>query len=553
MSLKNNYADLLKDIIQKKIYFIVVTGGVCSSIGKGVLVSSLGVLLKQAGFSLSLIKWDPYLNVDPGTMSPLVHGEVFVTHDGAETDLDLGHYERFLSIELDRSSSVTSGKIFEEVLNKERRGEFLGKCIQLVPHVVDATKRRLLAHALEKNVSYVLLEIGGTVGDMEGNVFLEAIRQLRMEIGQHRFLHAHLSFVPVLEWTGEIKTKPTQHSVIQLKQAGLIPDFLFLRSDKIIDEQSVDKLSIMCGVKREYIFHVPTARPIYKLFLDLNEQGLGSALQEYFNHKQIKEIDLAPWKDLLQRISQAKQIIKIGLIAKYVGSNDPYISVVEALKTAGYYTGAQVVITVIDAQQLEKSAERLEEALKDLDGIVVPGGFDVRGAQGKINAARYAREHKIPYFGLCLGLQIMLIEFARSVLGLTSANSLEMDAQTPDPVITPLSTQLNLTQKGATMRLGSYPCTLIPYSRAYAAYEKDMVTERHRHRYEFNNTYKELFEAQGMLFSGIYKEGNLIEIAEINDHPFMLGTQYHPEFTSRPLQVHPLFKAFLDACLARKK
>lgn len=538
--------ELRDQVIEKNISFIVVTGGVCSSIGKGVLVSSLGVLLRQAGYRLSLVKWDPYLNVDPGTMSPLVHGEVFVTADGAETDLDLGHYERFVGIELDRSSSVSSGQIFEEVLQKERAGEFLGKCIQLVPHVVDATKKRLLQFALAKNVEFVLLEIGGTVGDMEGNVFLEAIRQLRMELGKERFMHAHLSYVPVLGWTGEIKTKPTQHSVIQLKQAGLTPDCLFLRSDAEIDRSNVDKLSVMCGVAKELIFHVPTARPIYSLFLNLKEQCVGQRIQEYFGVTQIKDIDLSEWAKLIDMIAAVQKEVRVVLVAKYVGTNDPYISVIDALKVAGYHCGVEVKIRVVDAERAEREPDYLLEMLSDAQGVVVPGGFDTRGISGKIAAARYARENKIPYFGLCLGMQIMLIEFAQSQLGMQNANSTEVDKNTPHPVISLLVEQKNIELKGATMRLGNYPCAIMPESKAYQAYQQDVVIERHRHRYEFNNSYKKIYEDAGIVFSGIYKDKNLVEIAEIKDQDFMLATQFHPEFTSSPLRVHPLFKLFIE-------
>jgi len=548
--------ELIQKVREQDTKFIVVTGGVCSSIGKGVLVSSLGVLLKKAGYSVSVVKWDPYLNVDPGTMSPLVHGEVFVTVDGAETDLDLGHYERMLGVELKRDSSVSSGQIFEEVLEGERTGAYLGKCIQLVPHVVEVAKRRLLNFALNHKVQFVLLEIGGTVGDMEGEVFLEAIRQLRMELGIGRMMHCHLSYVPTLSWTGEIKTKPTQHSVIALKHAGLIPDCLFLRSDQPIDAHVLEKLGIMCGVDPRYLFQVLTVDPIYRLFLMLHEQGVGKRVQEFFGLLPEKASDLSDWNVLIDRIDKAKDIVKIGLVAKYVGSNDPYISVIEAIKSAGISCNRKVQIVVVEADQLELSPYGSDEGawklLKSLDGIVVPGGFDKRGIEGKILTVRWARENKIPYLGLCLGMQVMVIEFARSLLGLTDASSSEFEPETKNPVIALLDEQQTVSRKGATMRLGSMVCTLEPGTKAYQAYNKATVAERHRHRYEVNNSYREALEGVGAIFSGNYKEKNLVEITELKDHPFMLGSQFHPEFQSTPLIVHPLFKAFLEAVVQLK-
>lgn len=548
--------ELIHKVRAQDTKFIVVTGGVCSSIGKGVLVSSLGVLLNKAGYSISVVKWDPYLNVDPGTMSPLVHGEVFVTVDGAETDLDLGHYERMMGVELKRDSSVSSGQIFEEVLEGERSGAYLGKCIQLVPHVVDVAKKRLLNFALHHKVQFVLLEIGGTVGDMEGDVFLEAIRQLRMELGVGRMMHCHLSYVPTLSWTGEIKTKPTQHSVIALKHAGLIPDCLFLRSDQDIDGHTLEKLAVMCGVDRRYLFQVLTFDPLYRLFIHLKDQGLGKRVQEFFHISPQKESDLSDWLKLIDLIEQSTGPLKIGLVAKYVGSNDPYISVVEAIKAAGTVCKNKIQIVVVEAEQLEQHPYNSDEGawkqLKALDGIVVPGGFDKRGIEGKILAVRWAREHKIPYLGLCLGMQAMVIEFARSLLGLADASSTEFEPQTKAPVIALLGEQQGVTRKGATMRLGSMVCTLKPGTKAHQAYGQDAVAERHRHRYEVNNDYRDAFEKAGVVFSGVFKEKNLVEITELKDHPFMVGSQFHPEFQSSPLKVHPLFRAFIEAAARAK-
>lgn len=535
-----------QEIPQSK--FIVITGGVCSSIGKGVLVSSLGVLLKTAGYSVSVVKMDPYLNVDPGTMSPLEHGEVFVTSDGAETDLDLGHYERLLSVSLTRDSSVSAGQIFKEIIEGEREGRYLGRCIQLVPHVVMTIKNKLLSVAQRHNVDFVLLEIGGTVGDMEGQVFLEAIRQLRMEIGTQLF-HGHLSYVPFLEWTGEIKTKPTQHSVQALKEAGLAPDALFLRASQEVSPRALKKLAIMCGVPQDFIFQVPTCNPIYQIFPKLKRQGLSQKVQEYFGFQEVKNSNLKPWEDLLLRIGKCKKQVSIGLVAKYVDTNDPYISVIEALKSAGYANDLLVKVELIDAEKLETQDERTWGLLKKMDGIVGPGGFDSRGVEGKIAAVEWARQHKVPYLGLCLGMQVMLIEIGRSLVGLKNANSTEFDKEAQHPVISLQNEQEHIQHKGASMRLGTYPCSLEKGSKAYDIYQADVVHERHRHRYEFNNVYKDRYIAKNVIFSGVYKENNLVEIAEYNDHPFMVGVQFHPEFLSSPLLPHPLFKSFIEAAV----
>ncbi|MFA6527881.1 MAG: CTP synthase [Candidatus Babeliales bacterium] len=546
----------LQQVLQGNTKFIVVTGGVCSSIGKGVLVSSLGVLLKHAGYSVSVMKMDPYLNVDPGTMSPLVHGEVFVTADGAETDLDLGHYERMLGEPLTRDASVSAGQVFEEILQGEREGAFLGKCIQLVPHVVDTIKKRLFNVALSHDVDFVMLEIGGTVGDLEGVTFLEAVRQLKMDLGHTRVMHCHLSYVPFLSWTGEVKTKPTQHSVSTLKQAGLAPDALFLRADKAIEQESAEKLAIMCGVSRQFIFQVMTFNPVYQLFCELQKQGVDKRVQEHFKLAP-RTSDLTEWTKFIELIKNPVGQVTIGLVAKYVGSNDPYISVVEAIKAAGYHCQQKVNIVVVEAEALEKETYagdgKAWTQLKALDGIVVPGGFDKRGIEGKISAVRFARENNIPYFGLCLGMQMMIIEFARSLLQLDDANSTEFNQETKAPVIAMLAEQVGLSRKGGTMRLGSYQCNLVPGTKASAAYAQPTVAERHRHRYEVNNSYREALENVGAVFSGIYVEKNLVEITELEGHPFMLGTQFHPEFQSTPLKVHPLFKAFMEAVVGRQK
>jgi CTP synthase len=542
---------LLEKVRNSSVKFVVITGGVCSSIGKGILIASLGVLLKGARYSISILKWDPYLNVDPGTMSPLVHGEVFVTADGAETDLDLGHYERLVGLSLTRDSSASSGQIYKEVLEDEREGRFLGKCIQMVPHVVDVAKKRLLEFALKHDVEFVLLEIGGTVGDIEGELFLEAVRQLKMDLGSKHVMHSHLSLVPFLNWANEVKTKPTQHSVMELKRAGLIPDALFLRADRPMDQHSIEKLSIMCEVKKEYIFQVLTVDPVYRVFLDLEAQGVSEEIQRFFK-LDVKKSDISSWHQFIENIASSKQMLSIGLIAKYVGTNDPYISVIEAIKSSAYNLNYHVKIVTIEAEKLEKEyhIQETSEAWKDLrsvDGIVVPGGFDSRGVEGKILACKWAREHKIPYLGLCLGMQVMIIESARSLLNLESANSTEFDPKTIDPVICLMSEQKNITTKGANMRLGSYLCTLVEGTRAHSAYQADAISERHRHRYEVNKSYKAQLEKAGLVFSGIYKAMDLVEITEIKDHPFMVGSQFHPEFQSSPIKVHPLFKCFMEA------
>jgi CTP synthase len=539
----------LRDIKTK---FIILSGGVCSSIGKGVLNSALGVLLKSAGRTVSVMKMDPYLNVDPGTMSPLVHGEVFVTKDGAETDLDLGHYERMLDINLTRESSVSAGQIFAQVLEGERKGKYLGRCIQLVPHVVDAIKQRLIDFALKHKPDVLLVEIGGTVGDMEGEVFLEAFRQFKMDLGSENVVHCHLSYVPYLAWANEAKTKPTQHSIMLLKKAGIVPDVLFLRIEQPLDEATVRKVAVMCGVAQDFIFQVPTYSPVYKLFVDLKKQDLHVRMQKRLG-LEVLDSDLSAWEDLISRIEHKKPVLRIGLIAKYVGANDPYISVLAAIKSAAWACGKETQIIEISAEKLEDTSPSNPEykKLADVDGIVVPGGFDSRGFEGKVRAATYAREHAIPYLGLCLGLQALLVEAARSLAYVKGATSTEMQPNTLEPVISLLKEQRGLDHKGASMRLGAYPCSLVPGTKAFAAYGEPEVMERHRHRYEFNNAYRERLEASGVVFSGIYKEQNLIEIAEIKGHPFMVGVQFHPEFLSRPLRPHPLFKAFIEAIVAR--
>jgi CTP synthase len=547
--------NFIREIKENKTKFIVITGGVCSSIGKGVLASSIGVLLKNAGHKISIVKMDPYLNVDSGTMSPLEHGEVFVTNDGAETDLDLGHYERTLEIELTKESSISSGKIFQDIIKGEREGNFLGKCVQLVPHVVNAIKERILSFACKSQVDFVLLEIGGTVGDIEGQVFLEAIRQLRIEIGSKHLFHGHLSYLPFLDWSGEVKTKPTQHSVNALKEAGLVPDGLFLRVEQSISAHPIKKLSVMCGVAEKFIFQISTFKPLFKLFPDLKNQQVDNQIQHYFGIRKPQESNISHWENLIAQIEKCKQTIKIALVAKYVGNNDPYISVIEAIKAAGYACGVMIDVIIIDSEELGKTKHQktgVWENLNTVEGIVGPGGFDKRGIIGKLEAVRWSRENSIPYLGLCLGLQVMLIEIGRSLAGFKKANSTEFDSQSEQPIISLLEEQKHVINKGASMRLGLCKCRVLPETKAHEAYQMEIIQERHRHRYEFNNEYKEAFERAGVVFSGIYEEQGLIEIAELSTHPFMLGTQFHPEFLSSPLKPHPLFIKFIQVVLAEK-
>jgi CTP synthase len=544
-----NVGELIAEVLKQKKKFIVVTGGVCSSLGKGVLISSIGNLLKNAGYPVNVMKCDPYFNVDPGTMSPLVHGEVFVTDDGAETDLDLGHYERALGVHLNKLSSTSSGQIYQRVLDGERKGEYLGRCIQIIPHVVNCIKKRVLDFALSSDAEFVLIEIGGTVGDMEADVYLESIRQLRQDLGDNQLFHAHLSYVPLLSWLGEVKTKPTQHSVMLLKQAGLIPDGLFLRTDKEIEEKAIEKVALMCGVKRDLIFQVLTHNPLYNLYLDFYGQKLHEKFQKWFGLQEIKDSDMSEWSQLIERIRKEKKRVRIGFIAKYIGGQDTYVSVLEAIKSAAYHSDRHAEIVDIDAEKLENKDPKTFGLLQSVDGIVVPGGFGERGIEGKILAAKWARENNIPYLGLCLGMQVILIEFARSVAGFEGAASTEFNSDTQYPVVIPLEDQIDIEEFGGSMRLGAYPCEIASGTLADEAYGESIVQERHRHRYEFNNDYREDFEKQGMVFSGTFKEKNLVEIVEIKGHPFMLGCQFHPEFLSTPLRPHPLFKKFMEVIL----
>ena len=529
--------------------FVFVTGGVVSSVGKGITVASLGRVLKSRGVSVSVLKLDPYLNVDPGTMSPYQHGEVFVTRDGSETDLDLGHYERFIDVELTRASNLTAGQIYRDIISRERQGDFLGGTIQTVPHVTDAIKRHMLSLAETSGASVIITEVGGTVGDIEGLPFLEAIRQMRNEVGRDNVCYIHLTFLPFITATGELKTKPTQHSVRELRSIGIQPDAILCRSDQEVDDDIKRKISVHCDVPLQGVITLPTVDTVYEVPLILEEQGLGDLIISLLRMKDAPR-DLSDWRALVHAIKAPKQTLPIAVVGKYVDLQDSYISVKESLMHAGMARDIDVDVRWVRSEDIERDgAERL---LNDASGIVVPGGFGERGVEGMIQTANYARARKIPYLGLCLGLQVMVIEIARNALGEPDANSTEFAPETAAPVIDIMPEQRAITQMGGTMRLGEYPCDLIPDSKARAAYGIPSVDERHRHRFEFNNAYRERFEDAGLWPTGISPSGKLVEIMELqNDrHPFMLGVQFHPEFRSRPNRPHPLFKDFVAAAAA---
>jgi CTP synthase len=530
--------------------YIFVTGGVVSSLGKGIMAASLGHILKARGLSVSIQKLDPYLNVDPGTMAPYQHGEVFVTEDGAETDLDLGHYERFIDDNLGKLNNVTTGQVYSEVIARERRGDFLGGTIQVVPHVTNEIKRRIVRAAQDLKADVALVEIGGTVGDIEGQPYLEAIRQMRKDVGRDNVLYIHLTLLPYLSSSGELKTKPTQHSVRELRGMGVQPDIIALRADSPIDGDIRAKVALFCDVEREAVVPLVTASSIYEVPLMLEEAGLGDLVVNMLHlQDKAQPPDLHDWQDAIARLKSEKPTVRIALVGKYVELHDAYMSVREALIHAGLYHGYAVAIDWIHSETLEhgENIDRLLQA----DGIVVPGGFGSRGIEGKILAAKIARENKIPYLGLCLGMQVMCIEFARHVLQTDDANSTEFQHKTQHPVIALMPDQEDLLDLGGTMRLGRYPCELQPGSKAHAAYGVDEVYERHRHRFEFNNAYREILGNAGMVFSGLSPDNRLVEIAELRDHPWMLGSQFHPEFKSRLQRPHPLFRGFLEAAIRR--
>ena len=526
--------------------YIFVTGGVVSSVGKGITVASIGAILNSRGLSVSALKLDPYLNVDPGTMSPYQHGEVFVTQDGAETDLDLGNYERFIDVELTADSNITSGQIYSAVIAKERRGDFLGGTIQAIPHVTTEIKERFKKLAQKSGADVLIIEIGGTVGDIEGQPFLEAIRQMRNDVGRDDVLYIHVTLLPYISPTQELKTKPTQHSVNELRRTGIQPDIIICRSDFPISDGIRDKISLFCDVKWEAVIPLPTVSTIYEVPLVLEEAGLGQLVVDKLGLK-AKQSDLSRWGEMVKCLKEPCESVNIALVGKYVELQDAYYSVREALQHAGLHHNRSVNLIWVHSEDLGKDGG--EALLNQAQGIIVPGGFGVRGIGGMIKAATYAQEHKIPYLGLCLGMHIMVIKFARHVLDSDIPNSTEFNATTSYPVIDLLPEQKVVESKGGTMRLGNYPCQLVAGSQAAMAYGngRSLVYERHRHRFEFNNEYRALLEEAGMVFSGLSPDGRLVEICELRDHIWMVGCQFHPEFGSRPGRSHPLFRGFIGA------
>ena len=529
--------------------FIFVTGGVVSSLGKGITAASLGRLLKCRGLKVSIQKFDPYINVDPGTMNPYQHGEVFVTDDGAETDLDLGHYERFIDENLTQAANVTSGRVYYTVITRERRGEYLGATIQVIPHITNEIKRRMLEVSLGENPpDVVITEIGGTVGDIESLPFLEAARQLRAEVGRENVLYIHVTLVPYISAAGELKTKPTQHSVKELTGLGIQPDIIVCRSEKPIPRDVRAKIGLFCNMPAECVFENLNAdSSIYEVPLMLHEEGLDACVCRLLG-LQVPQADLTEWQQMVTRLLAPRTSVRIAIVGKYVELPDAYLSIVEALTHGGIAHQAKVDIAFIAAESV--TPENVGEKLAGCGGLLVPGGFGERGLEGKIAAIQFAREKKLPFLGICLGMQMAVVEYARHVLGLTGAHTSEVDPATPYPVIDLMPDQQHIDDKGGTMRLGAYPCRLTEGSRAYAAYGEALIMERHRHRYEFNNAYRALFESSGMRIGGVNPDRNLVEIVELPDHPWFVGVQYHPELRSRPNRPHPLFRDFVGAALA---
>lgn len=531
--------------------FIFFTGGVVSSVGKGVTTAAIGKLLKERGFKVTAQKLDPYINVDPGTMSPYQHGEVFVLDDGSETDLDLGHYERFMDIRLNKECNVTTGQVYAEVIAKERHGDYLGSTIQVIPHITNEIKRRIMLVAETTKAEFVLVEVGGTVGDIESLPFLESIRQLRADLGHSRTFIIHLTWLPYIGATGEIKTKPTQHSVRELRSIGLTPNMIIARSDYAIGSDILEKISAYCDVEKPAIIPIPTTRLFYEIPLLLEKANVGRYLLNYFNKKEITKPDWKDWRRFIQAYHKPKNHLRIAIVGKYVELHDAYLSVKEALMHASLINKTALELDWIHSVEIEHGNKIGN--LINADGIVVPGGFGKRGIEGKITAVKIARENKIPYLGLCLGMQLLIVEYARYLFKDERANSTEFDKNTPFPVIDLMPDQKKITKLGGTMRLGLYPCELVLGTHAHHAYKKNLIFERHRHRFEVNNSYRKKLESGGLIFSGLSPDGTLAEIAEIKDHPFMLGTQFHPEFLSRLNKPHPLFNSFIKKSIYQKK
>ncbi len=526
--------------------YVFVTGGVVSGLGKGITAASLGRLLKQRGYRVALQKFDPYINVDPGTMSPYQHGEVFVTDDGAETDLDLGHYERFVDENLSINSSVTTGKIYWDVLNKERRGDYLGATVQVIPHITNEIKDRLYRLGQQSGADVVITEVGGTVGDIESLPFLEAIRQVGTQVGKENVVYIHVTLVPFIEGSNELKSKPTQHSVKELLSIGIQPNIIVCRTPYELPAEMRSKMALFCNTRPQDIIQNLTAKTLYEVPMMLEREGLPDVVCEFLGLEK-RTPDLREWAAMLSKLHSAEKNVTIGVVGKYVSLPDAYISITESLKHAAIAESAKIEIKLINSELV--NAETAESYLSCCDGILVPGGFGDRGIQGKIEAARYAREKKLPFFGICLGMQMAAVEFARNVLGHKGADSTEFDGQSTYPIIHIMDDQRAVTEKGGTMRLGAYPCQLRPGFIARKCYDVENISERHRHRYEFNNAYRKEFEENGMMLSGLSPDGKLVEIMELPAHPWFVGVQFHPEFKSRPNRAHPLFKGFVHAAI----
>ena len=530
--------------------YIFVTGGVVSSLGKGIVAASVGRVLKNRGLKVTLQKFDPYLNVDPGTMSPYQHGEVFVTEDGAETDLDLGHYERFIDVNLGQYSNVTAGRVYSSIIEKERRGDYLGGTVQVIPHVTNEIKSRILLAGESSDADVVITEIGGTTGDIESLPFLEAIRQIRSDLGRENVCYIHCTLLPYIKAAGEMKTKPTQQSVKELRGLGIQPDIIVVRNELALTDELRAKISLFCDIPKQNVIESRDVSNLYELPLNLKAQKIDDIVLKHFGLS-APEADMTEWLALVDRVDNLKENVKIALVGKYVELHDAYISVVESLKHAGYKHNSKITIDWIQSEDVTE--ENVNDYLKDADGILVPGGFGDRGVEGKITAIKYARENNVPFFGICLGMQLAAVEFARNVCCLTGAHSSELDPNTPYPIINLLPDQEDVVEMGGTLRLGSYPCTLAEGSVAHKEYGEINITERHRHRYEFNNFYRERLTDKGLVLSGVSPDGRLVEIVELPEHPWFVAGQFHPEFKSRPEKAHPLFAGFIRASLENRK
>lgn len=529
--------------------FIFVTGGVVSSLGKGITAASLGRLLKSRGLKVTIQKFDPYINVDPGSMSPYQHGEVFVTDDGAETDLDLGHYERFIDINLTKNNSITTGKIYWSVLNKERRGDYEGKTVQVIPHITNEIKERIIKSSKERDLDVIITEIGGTVGDIESLPFLEAIRQLKSDVGRENVMYIHVTLIPYLSKSGELKTKPTQHSVKELRSLGIQPDLLICRTEHSLEEDLKAKIALFCDLDPSEVIENIDVETIYDLPQMLEDQGLSKMVIDHLK-LQCGELDLTDWNQLVEKVKNLKGKVKIALVGKYVELRDAYLSVAEALRHGGFANDVEVEIDWINAEEL--GLNDCANALKGADGIIVPGGFGNRGIDGKLCAIKYARENNIPFLGVCLGMQLACVEFARNVCGLEGAHSAEVNPETPYPIIDLMSDQRDVENIGGTLRLGIYPCKVEAGTKAMESYNDEIIYERHRHRYEFNNEFRDKLKENGLIISGLSPDESLVEMVELKDHPWFVGVQFHPEFKSRPTKAHPLFQSFIKAAKENK-